>query len=138
MDFRKKLKVRLYVAIVYIILGLAMIVIPLFLKNDNNFASSLGFAFVAIGIARIRQYKLITKSEDSIKKREIAESDERSIFIASKARGIAFFSYIIVAALVIIVLQVLNYSQIALIISATVCFMVLVYWISYLIISKRS
>ena len=138
MDFRKKLKVRLYVAIVYIILGLAMIVIPLFLKNDNNFASSLGFAFVVIGIARIRQYKLITKSEDSIKKREIAESDERSIFIASKARGIAFFSYIIVAALVIIVLQVLNYSQIALIISATVCFMVLVYWISYLIISKRS
>ena len=138
MDFRKKLKVRLYVAIVYIILGLAMIVIPLFLKNDNNFASSLGFAFAVIGIARIRQYKLITKSEESIKKREIAESDERSIFIASKARGIAFFSYIIVAALVIIVLQVLNYSQIALIISATVCFMVLVYWISYLIISKRS
>lgn len=138
MDFKKKLKIRLFVAISYVILGIAMIVVFNVIKTDNSFFSSLGFALTVIGIARIRNYFLITKDEETITKRQIAENDERNISIANKAKSVAFLAYILVVCTSITILYVLNKTQLAFILSGTVCFLLLVYWISYWIISKKS
>ena len=138
MDFKKKLKIRLFVAISYLILGIAMIVVFNIIKTENNFFSSLGFALTVIGIARIRNYFLITKDEETITKRQIAENDERNISIANKAKSVAFLAYILVVCTSITILYALNKTQLAFILSGTVCFLLLVYWISYWIISKKS
>ena len=61
MDFRRKLKIRLYVAIAYVIWGIALIVTFNIIKTENNFFSSFGFALVIIGIVQIRNYRIITK-----------------------------------------------------------------------------
>jgi hypothetical protein len=138
MDFKKKLKIRLFVAISYLILGIAMIVVFNVIKTENSFFSSFGFALAIIGIARIRNYFLITKDEETITKRQIAENDERNISIANKAKSVAFLAYILVVCTSITILYVLNKTQLAFILSGTVCFLLLVYWISYWIISKKS
>lgn len=138
MDFKKKLKIRLLVAISYVILGIAMIVVFNIIKTENNFLSSFGFALTVIGIARIRNYFLITKNEETITKRQIAENDERNISIANKAKSVAFIAYILVVCTSITVLYLFNKTQLAFILSGTVCFLLLVYWISYWIISKKS
>ncbi len=138
MDFKKKLKIRLFVAISYVILGIAMIVVFNIIKTDNGFFSSFGFALTVIGIARIRNYFLITKDEETITKKQIAENDERNISIANKAKSVAFIAYILVVCTSITVLYALNKTQLAFILSGTVCFLLLVYWISYWIISKKS
>ena len=95
MDFKKKLKIRLFFAVGYIILGLGMIVIFNVLNTDNNFLSSFGFALMVIGIAKVRNYFLITKNSETLKKQQIAETDERNISIANKAKSISFIIYII-------------------------------------------
>lgn len=138
MNFKKKLKIRLFVAISYVILGIAMIVVFNIIKTDNSFFSSFGFALTIIGIARIRNYFLITKDEETITKRQIAENDERNISIANKAKSVAFLAYILVVCTSITILYALNKTQLAFILSGTVCFLLLVYWISYWIISKKS
>ena len=138
MDFKKKLKIRLFVAISYLILGIAMIVVFNVIKTDNSFFSSFGFALTVIGIARIRNYFLITKDEETITKVQIAENDERNISIANKAKSVAFLAYILVVCTSITILYALNKTQLAFILSGTVCFLLLVYWISYWIISKKS
>ncbi|MEE1245368.1 MAG: hypothetical protein UHM16_06865 [Acutalibacteraceae bacterium] len=138
MDFKKKLKIRLLVAISYVILGIAMVVVFNIIKTENNFLSSFGFALTVIGIARIRNYFLITKNEETITKRQIAENDERNISIANKAKSVAFIAYILVVCTSITVLYLFNKTQLAFILSGTVCFLLLVYWISYWIISKKS
>lgn len=138
MDFKKKLKIRLFVAISYVILGIAMIVVFNVIKTENSFFSSFGFALAIIGIARIRNYFLITKDEETITKRQIAENDERNISIANKAKSVAFLAYILVVCTSITILYALNKTQLAFILSGTVCFLLLVYWISYWIISKKS
>ena len=138
MDFKKKLKIRLFVAISYLILGIAMIVVFNVIKPENSFFSSFGFALAIIGIARIRNYFLITKDEETITKRQIAENDERNISIANKAKSVAFLAYILVVCTSITILYALNKTQLAFILSGTVCFLLLVYWISYWIISKKS
>ena len=94
MEFRKKLKVRLAVAISFIVLGVLIISAAIFTKAENTFYSSFGFALFVIGIVRVRNYFLIIKSEDSVKKLQIRESDERNVFIAQKAKSYAFTLYI--------------------------------------------
>ncbi len=138
MDFKKKLKIRLFVAIGYIVLGIAMIILFNIFHTENNFLSSLGFALVVIGIARIRNYLMITKNEETIKKRQIAESDERNISIANRAKSVSFIIYVVMACVAVIVLELFNETQLATVLSATVCVLVVVYWISYWIISKKS
>ena len=138
MDFRKKLKIRLFTAISYIIIGVALGIVFNIINTENNFLSSFGFALVIIGIVYVRKYLLITKNEDTIKKRQIIESDERNISIANKAKSVAFSTYFFLACVAIIVLEILNKTQMAMMLSGTVGVLTLIYWISYFIIGKKS
>lgn len=138
MDFKKKLKIRLFIAIGYIVLGFAMIVAFNIINTENDFLSSFGFALVVIGIVNIRKYIFITKSEETIVKQQIAETDERNIAIANKAKSVSFIVYVVLACVAVIVLELLNKTQLAIILSTTVCVLILIYWISYWIISKKS
>ena len=138
MNFEKKLKIRLWIAIAYIILGVAMIAIFNIIKTENDFLSSFGFALTVIGIVHIRRYIMITKNEETIKKQQILETDERNISIASRAKSISFIVYVIFASISVIVLELFNKTELAMIFSVTVCFLILSYWISYWIINKKS
>jgi uncharacterized membrane protein len=136
MDFKKKLKTRLYLGIVYILLGIAIIAITFIKITDNSFLSSFGFCMVVIGLVRVRNYALITKNEETIRKQEIIENDERTISIIHKARSTTFIVYIITACISVIVLAFLGFFQISKWISCAVALFVLIYWICYLIYNK--
>ncbi len=138
MDFRKKLKIRLAVAISYIALGVLIILAAIFTKAENTFYSSLGFCLFVIGIVRVRNHRLITKSEETLRVREISEQDERNVFIAEKARSWAFAFYIIISGLVVIALNCFGKVDLASIIGGTVCGLILIYWICYWFIYKKS
>ena len=138
MDFKKKLKIRLYTAISYIVLGVALIVTAFITKMENEYFSPLGFAFAVIGIARVKQYFLISKNEETIKKQEIRETDERNIAIANKAKSVSFSLYILVSCIAIIILQILGKSDLVNILGLSVCALLIFYWISYFIIRKKS
>ena len=68
MDYKKKLKTRLYYGIICIVLGAIMIIGVTVTKSENEYISAFGFAVAMVGVARIIQYLKITKNEDSIKK----------------------------------------------------------------------
>lgn len=138
MDFRKKLKTRLCVGITYIILGIAMIAVSILSKTENQFISSLGLAFVVLGIVRIRNYFIITKSDESVRKQEIAETDERNLSIANKARSAAFILYVFIAALFVIVMGIIGKFEVAQWASYSVDLIVAIYWIFYFIYQKKS
>lgn len=137
MEFKKKLKIRFWLAISYIVLGLGMIIVALVIKPKNEFLSGFGFAVALIGVVRLRNYLIITKSEERVKAQEIAEKDERNIAIADKAKSFSFMLYILVACIGVIVLHLLGKTQIALILSSSVCTLVVIYWIAYYIIRKK-
>ncbi len=138
MDFRKKLRIRLYVALSYIVLGIAMFVIFNIIKTGTPFLSSWGFALFVIGVARTRNYFIITKSEQNIKRQEIAESDERNIYVANKAKSFSFSCYVLIACLSVIILQLFNKTELAYLISISVCVLLVLYWVSYFVIRKKS
>ena len=137
MEFKKKLKIRMFVGIALIVLGVAMIVIFNVIKPRNEFLSSFGFAFAVVGVVRLRNYLIITKSEERIKAQEISENDERNIAIANKAKSITFTIFVMVACFGVVVLQLLEKTHMALLLSGALCLLLVVYWITYWIVYKK-
>lgn len=138
MDFKKKLKIRLFLGICYIVLGLTLIIIFNLMDTKNDVLSSFGFAMIVIGIVKIRNHILITKSDETIKKQQIAESDERNISISNKAKSISFTIYVLAACITTTVLYLTGNDDLASVFSYSICFIITVYWISYFIIRKKS
>ena len=138
MDFKKKLKTRLYIAIIYIALGVMMIVGVFASESDNDFISALGFAVAMVGLARIIQYLIITKNEDSIRKQKVNETDERNVSIIHKAKSTTFTIYITLMCTAVIILSLFNMHDIAKYIAYPVCLLVVIYWLCYFIYQKRS
>ena len=138
MDFKKKLKTRLYVAAAYIVIGVMIIVGAFVFKVENEFISPFGLALTVVGIARMRNYFLITKSEESIRKQEIVETDERNVWVCYRARSVAFVAYILISGVAVIVLSLLGIHEAAKWISYSLCALIAVYWIAYFIYQKKS
>ena len=137
MDFKKRMRQRWYLAVSYCVIGLALIVVFWFGETENYFINSFGFALLAIGITRIVQNRKITKSEESMHKREIKESDERYRMIAERAKGWAFSFCLMAACIVTIVLSVFGYHDHAQPFGWIVALMVAIYWIFWLIANKK-
>jgi len=137
MDFEKKMKQRLYIAVGYCVLGPALIIAGVVNKFENYFISSFGFALLIMGILRIVQNRKITKNETTMRKREVAETDERNKKLSERAKSWTFSFTIMVSGIIVIVLSILGYHDQAQPFSWFVCAMVAIYWIFYLIASKK-
>ena len=95
-------------------------------------------SIVNTAIVRVRNHFLITKNDETIKKQQIAETDERNIAISEKAKSYAFNLYVILACITVIVLQIMKITELATTIGMTVCALLIIYWISYFILHKKS
>ncbi len=137
MDFEKKMKTRLYVAVIYIALGVLMITGASVTKADNGFISSLGFAVVVMGAVRVRNYFMITANEETMRKQEIAETDERNIMIVNKARSATFSIYLLLSGTVTIILSLFEMHDAAKWIAYSVLVLVFIYWICYWVYRKK-
>lgn len=137
MDFNKKMKIRKNIALVYILIGVAMILLNVTGIVTNDIMSSFGLMLFVMGIARMVQYKRITADSESLNARRIAENDERNVMLWTKARSITTSVYLMLSALAVIVLYIINMQTAAQIVSYCMISFVVIYWICYFIVSKK-
>lgn len=137
MEFRKKLQKRLYYAIAHLLLGIALNVTAFLTNSDNYFLTGFGSCLIVLGIVRIIRHKRLISSERAVKQREIAETDERNLMLAEKARSWAFASYIILVGIAVIVLSLASLHEIAQPLSYSICLLVALYWIFFYILRKK-
>ena len=137
MEYRKKLKARLIFSFVLLITGIGIIITSNLFADKSGFFSPFGLGLAVINLVRIRNYFIITRNKDKLKSQEIAETDERNLMIANKAKSIAFYIYVLMSCAAVIVLQLFNKTEIGTYISFSVCAMLLIYWVCYFIIRKK-
>lgn len=137
MDFQKRLKQRLYVAVAYIILGLTLIAGDFLIGFENYFFFSFGFALTVMGILRLIRHRKITRDAKTIRQQELIETDERNLMLAERARSWAFSFSVMAAGALVIVLNLLGYHDAALPYAWFVCAMVLLYWIFWMVIRRK-
>ena len=137
MEFKKKLKQRLYIAVSYIVIGLALIAADALNHFENQFFFSFGMALTVMGILRLIRHRKITKDESTIRRQEVAETDERTLMMAEKARSWAFSYSILIAGIIVIVLSLLGKHDAAQPFAWYVCGQIAMFWICWLILCKK-
>ena len=137
MDFKKKLKQRLFVHLIWAVLGLGMILYYLLADTNNTYPFSLGIAFIVMGAIRTIQYKQTVSDEKALRQKEIAETDERNRMMSERAKSWAFSVSLFVAGDLVILLSLLGKHELALPFAWFVCGMTLLYWICWYIIRKK-
>ena len=137
MEFKKKMKQRLYIAVSYCVLGLILIIADVVNSFDNYFIFSFGFALLIMGVLRIVQNRKITNNEKTMHKREIAETDERNIMLSERAKSWTFSFSIMIAGIIVIILSFLGRHELAQPFAWFLCLMVALYWIFRLIANKK-
>ena len=137
MDFRKKMKQRLWIAISYIALGLILVIADAVNHFENYFFFSFGFALMVMGILRIIRHRKTMRNDQSIRKQELAETDERNRMMAERAKSWAFSFSILIAGVVVIVLSLLGYHDAAQPFAWYTCGQVVLYWVFWFILGKK-
>lgn len=137
MDFKKKLKQRLYVNLGWAIFGLFLIVYWCIRQPENTYPLSLGIAFVIMGILRTHQYRKDTKDEKTIRQKELAETDERNRMMLERAKSWAFSFSVFFAGDMVIILSLMGKHEVAQIFAWFLCGMIVLYWLCWNIIRKK-
>ena len=107
------------------------------LGTIDQFWNGLGAALVVVGALRlIRQIRYHTS--DTYKEEiDTAIQDERNQFIRAKTWSWVGYVYIIIAAVATIVFKLLGQETLMFAASGSVCLMIVLYWIIYLILNKK-
>ncbi|MBQ7000854.1 MAG: hypothetical protein IJN67_07395 [Oscillospiraceae bacterium] len=137
MDYKKKLKQRLYVHLGWAGIGALFILFWCIRQPENTYPLSLGIAFVLMGIIRTVQYRQAMKDEQALRQKELAETDERNLMMSERAKSWAFSISVFIAGDLAIILSLLGKQDLALLFAWFLCGMTLLYWICWNIIRKK-
>lgn len=137
MDFKKKLKHRLYVNLGWAVFGAFLILFWCIRRPENTYPLTLGITFVIMGAMRTVQYRKNTKDDKTIRQMELAETDERNRMIHERAKSWAFSFSLFVAGDLTIILSLLGKHDIAQLFAWFLCGNVILYWICWNILQKK-
>ena len=127
---------RIIVCIIYMILGAVLFVLGALEKLDS-FWSGMGAALIAVGVIRTVQFVRFRKSEAYREKMEIEATDERNRFIRNKAWAWAGYLFVLIAAAATVVFRVIGQDLLSVVTGFSICILVVLYWVSYLILRKK-
>ena len=137
MDYKKKLKQRLYVNLGWAGIGALFILFWCIRQPENTYPISLGIAFVIMGVIRTIQYRQTVKDEQALRQKELAETDERNQMMSERAKSWSFSISVFIAGNLAIILSLLGKQDLALLFAWFLCGMTLLYWICWNIIRKK-
>lgn len=136
MKQNRNIVIRWILSILYILIGATLIVCNL-LHTIDDFWSGMGGAFALIGVlqlVRLIRYQTNPKYKENT---DTAVQDERNRFLSTKAWSWAGYLYIMIAAVATIVFKLLEQDTLMFAASGSVCIILVLYWISYLIVRKK-
>ncbi len=131
-----KKQTRFIACIVEIVIGLALLA-GYFANLVDEFWSGMGAALIVVGVLfLIRQirYKTNETYRDSV---DVEVNDERNKYLSMKAWSWAGYLFVILAAVAAIVLKILGQEELVYIASGSVCLIVVLYWLSYVVLRRK-
>lgn len=103
----------------------------------DEYWCGMGSGLLAISIVRMIQMYRLRKDEAYREKVETETKDERNHFLRGRAWGWAGYLFILIAASASIILRVIGQELLSLAASYSVCLIMILFWISYLILKKK-
>jgi len=139
----KIIKRKLIRTIICFALGIACLIFIAFNfeKIDENLLSYLSgcsTGIITVGIITLIKYTRVMKNERMRKELENANNDERLKINNNESMAITFRISVFLEAIISIICAVNNKMEIAEYLGFAICFQIIVYLITYFIISKKN
>ena len=131
-----KTKMRIAANVLEILLG-AGLLIGNAMGHVNEYWSGLGTALIVVGCIFLwKQFRYRT-DKDYREAIDTQNNDERNRYISLKAWSWAGYLHLMIAAVAAIILMVADRGDLVPFASGSVCLMVFLYWVSYLILRRK-
>ena len=106
--------------------------------KNTNLIGSFFAGFAAIGILRIIQSTKLLRNPEKAQDYEAMQKDERTVFIANKARSTAFYISILAQCIVsLIAYFAFDSLLVCQVLCFTTCFQCLIYYIFWIFYNKK-
>lgn len=123
--------------LVLAVAGLVLIITNILQNNGNTTISSFGFGLLTVSVIKLIQYYRVFGNPELMRKYEIAQKEERYIYIAQKSGYMTFVISIVVQFTGIFGLMLTGREAAAMWLASFMGIQSLVYIISYYIFSKK-
>lgn len=130
-------KKKLVLSIFWIVLGAALLALSIAEVLDSSFCSGFGGGFLAVGILQLIRNLKYGKDAGYREKVDTELNDERNRFLAMKSWSWTGPVVILAFGIGTIVSTITGQHMFQLFFANSVCFILLVYWIAYLIAGRK-
>ena len=128
---------RLALSIFWVLLGVTLLVLSITEVLDSSMYAGMGSVLIVVGGLQIIRNIRYRKDAAYKEKVDTETSDERNRFLSMKSWSWTGYIVVIIQGIGVVVATVLREDTIRQILSYSVCLMVTVYWISYLVLSRK-
>ena len=128
---------RLALSIFWAVVGIVLIVLSVAEVLDSSLYAGMGGGLTAVGVLQSIRNIRYRKDAEYREKIDIEYSDERSRFLRMKSWSWAGYIVVLVEAVGVVVATILGEETIRMVLSYSVCLILVAYWVSYLILGKK-
>ena len=127
---------RFIASIIEIAVGLGLLLLRFFDVIDD-FWSGMGAALIVVGVLQLIRHIRYKTNETYKAAVDVELNDERNKFLSMKAWSWAGYLFVMIAAVAAIVLKICGLDEYVFFASGSVCLIMILYWVSYMIVRKK-
>ena len=128
---------RLALTVFWIVLGAVLVVLTVTEVLDSSIYSGMGGALMAVGTLQVIRAVKYRKDSEYREKVDTELGDERNRFLRMKSWSWAGYFTILIEGIGAIIAMVLGERTVQLVLSYSVCLVLVIYWIAYVIKKKK-
>ena len=128
---------RLALSIFWVVLGVVLLGLSIAEVLDSSLYSGMGGALITVGVLQIIRNLKYRKDPDYREKIDTEINDERNKYLRMKSWAWTGYMVVLVEAIGVVAAMILGQRTIRLILSYSVCLILVVYWITYLLLSRK-
>lgn len=128
---------RLALTVFWIVLGAVLVVLTVTEVLDSSIYSGMGGALMAVGTLQLIRAVKYRKDSEYKEKVDTELGDERNRFLRMKSWSWAGYFTILIEGIGAIIAMALGERTVQLVLSYSVWLVLVIYWIAYVILSKK-
>ncbi len=128
---------RLALTIFWIVLGILLVILSVADILDSSIYAGMGGALTAIGVLQLVRTMRYRKDAEYREKIDIEINDERNHYLRMKSWSWTGYIVVLIEGIGAVVALILGQETVQLILSYSVCLILVVYWLTYVILGRK-
>ena len=128
---------RLALSIFWMVLGIVLIILNMTDVLDQSIYSGMGGALTTVGFLQMMRNLRYRKDEDYREKIDTELGDERNSFLRMKSWAWTGYIVVLAEAIGVVIAMITGQELLCRVLSWSVCLIVGVYWITYMVLSRK-